>query len=139
LAVPNATFAVGDATRAALDEFDAFYLFNPFAENTFEDGHYLDRDVDLSFNRYAGDLRRMRIALLCARIGTIVVTYHGFGARLPAGYDRLRADPIGSNRLCVWQKRRDDFPAALRSVVAWPGTASWARERERQDGEPDDA
>ena len=118
LAVRNAEFAVGDATIAALDEFDAFYLFNPFAENIFEDGDYLDQDVELSFNRYMGDLRRMRIALVQARIGTLVITYHGFGARLPAGYARLQADPIGTDRLCVWQKKRDAGRADRRSFDA---------------------
>ena len=118
LAVPNAQFAVGDATIAALDDFDAFYLFNPFAESVFEDGDYLKQDVEPSFNRYIGDLRRMRVALVQARVGTIVVTYHGFGARLPADYARLRADPIGTDRLCVWQKKWDDARADRRSFDA---------------------
>jgi SAM-dependent methyltransferase len=129
LGVSNAEFAVGDATMAALDAFDAFYLFNPFAENTFEEGNCLDRDVDLSFNRYASDLRRMRVALSRARIGTVVVTYHGFGARPPRGYEQLRADPIGSSSLCVWQKRQDDLQAALRPVDARSDRASQARAR----------
>ena len=132
LAVPNATFAVGDATIAALDEFDAYYLFNPFAENIFEDGDHLDRDVDLSFTRYAGDLGRMRIALSRARIGTIVITYHGFGMRPPRGYERLQADPIGSDRLCVWQKRRDDARATRGVVVTRTAATSHSPETERR-------
>jgi SAM-dependent methyltransferase len=111
-AVPNAEFFWGDATLVALDEFDAVYLFNPFAENIFADGKYLDRDVELSANRYLDDLRRVRLALAQARVGTLVITYHGFGARPPDGYERLLADPAGSDRLCVWRKTRDGAQAS---------------------------
>jgi SAM-dependent methyltransferase len=107
MGTPNAQFTVGDATRADLDQFDAVYLFNPFAENVFDDEERLDSTVELSLGRYRTDLRRIWMALGAMRIGTIVLTYHGFGAPLPRAYECLHADPVGSDRLCVWRKVRE--------------------------------
>ncbi|HVW27406.1 MAG TPA: methyltransferase domain-containing protein [Polyangiaceae bacterium] len=106
LDVSNVHFAVGDATAAALNRFDAYYLYNPFGENLFQREDWLDADVELSFRRYVHDRHRMRAALAQARVGTIVITYHGPGMTMPSGYERLFADPIGSDSLCVWQKKR---------------------------------
>jgi SAM-dependent methyltransferase len=115
----NARFFVGDATRARLDRFDALYLFNPFAENVFDDVEQLDSTVELSLNRYESDLGRIRSALTAARIGTIVVTYHGFGASLPTGYECLSAEPVGSDRLCLWRKTHE-APARVNSIRQAP-------------------
>jgi SAM-dependent methyltransferase len=100
----NVRFLVGDATLARFDHFDALYLFNPFEENTFDHVEQIDGTVELTFGRYMNDVQRVCTALASARIGTIVVTYHGFGARLPRGYKLLSAEPIGSDRVCFWRK-----------------------------------
>jgi SAM-dependent methyltransferase len=114
LGVSNAQFITGDATLAALEEFDALYFYNPFAENTFETDEQLDSEVELSLDRYLNDLRRVRRALSLARIGTLVMTYHGFGALPPPGYEQLHADAAGSDYLRVWRKTCDVLPEGAR-------------------------
>jgi SAM-dependent methyltransferase len=127
LASTNVEFRVGDATLAALEKFDALYLFNPFAENVFAEDEQLDHAVELSRDRYRDDLRRIRYALSLAAPGTTVITYHGFGAPLPPGYDCVRTEPIWSDALRVWRKRqrrsakpepRGQEPATVRLSLA---------------------
>ncbi len=43
----NARFKAGDVTRMGWSAFDGFYLFNPFAENLFENGDCIDKRVEL--------------------------------------------------------------------------------------------
>jgi SAM-dependent methyltransferase len=111
----NARFFPGDATLARFDQFDALYLFNPFEENTFDNIERIDGTVELSPDRYVHDLLRVCTALSSARIGTIVVTYHGFGARLPRGYKLLSAEPVGSDRVCFWRKMLEPHALAVTS------------------------
>lgn len=120
LDISNAQFLAGDATRTAFEDFDALYLYNPFAENTFEAEERLDSDVELSLNRFVSDLRRVRQALTFARVGSLVITYHGYGALPPPGYERVRADAIGSDFLRVWRKTHD-LPAEVPCDVAVVG------------------
>jgi SAM-dependent methyltransferase len=133
----NARFAVGDATLARLDEFDAVYLFNPFAENVFEDNEQVDLTVELSLDRYKRDLRRVWAALAAARLGMIVVTYHGFGAPLPRGYECLDAKPAGSDRLCIWRKTREVVIRGRRLMPATEG--GWATALDMSTSPDDEA
>lgn len=84
--VPNVAFIHGDAMEVDWMPYDAFYLYNPFAE-LLDDGIAIDRtfrrDPDV-FVRYVAGVRQR---LSCAPIGTRVVTYHGFGGPLPYGYE----------------------------------------------------
>jgi SAM-dependent methyltransferase len=133
----NTRFFVGDATLARLDQFDAVYFFNPFEENTFDGIEHLDSTVELSVDRHARDLRRVRSALAAARIGTIVATYHGVGTPLPAGYQCLSTERIGTDRLCLWRKTYDETPARP-TAASMPGigpvTASGRAVIPREDG-----
>lgn len=132
----NARFTVGDATRARLDQFDAVYLFNPFAENVFDENERVDSTVELSLDRYRRDLWRVRTALGAARIGTIVLTYHGFGAPLPRGYECLDAEPVGSDRLCIWRRTRD---AAIAAPCLSPvNEGGWTTDLDRSAGPGDE-
>lgn len=112
----NAHFFVGDATRARFEDFDAIYFFNPFDENTFDEEERIDSTVELSLDRCMTDFRRVRAALLAARAGTIVVTYHGIGGRLPPGYELLSVESIGSDLLCFWRKAYQRSSSLLRRV-----------------------
>jgi len=42
--------------------------------------------------------------LAVAKVGTRVVTYHGFGAPLPTGYALTTEEACGTDRLQLWIK-----------------------------------
>jgi predicted RNA methylase len=91
-------FVQGDGSRLAWDEFDAIYFYNPFST--------LMLGPDASpFVRYAtvqSTLRRIEQRLAQLRPGTRVVTYHGFGGKLPAGYTLAVREPVGGDALELW-------------------------------------
>jgi hypothetical protein len=91
-------FVHGDGSRLAWDEFDAFYFYNPFTT-------LMLAPHASPFLRYAtiqGTLRRIEQRLATARVGARVVTYHGFGGKLPAGYRLISREPAGGDALELW-------------------------------------
>jgi SAM-dependent methyltransferase len=91
-------FVHGDGSRLAWDEFDGFYFYNPFTT-------LMLAPHASPFVRYAtiqSTLRRIEQRLATARPGTRVVTYHGFGGKLPAGYALAAREPAGGDALELW-------------------------------------
>jgi len=109
LAVPNVAFVDGDALDLDWTAYDAFYFYNPFAEQLYETAFVLDRTLDLDPSKFIPYVMAVRGRLEAARIGTRVVTYHGLGAPLPECYDLVENHPIGTDSLDLWIKRRDRF------------------------------
>jgi SAM-dependent methyltransferase len=95
---PRTRFVQGDGSRLAWDEFDAFYFLNPFTT-------LMLAPHASPFVRYAviqNTLRRIEQRLASTREGTRVVTYHGFGGKLPAGYTLISREPAGGDVLELW-------------------------------------
>jgi SAM-dependent methyltransferase len=80
-------FVAGDATRMDWSELDALYFYNPFPMRSLP--------VDASpFAHHALAQETLgRVAAQLAR--TRVVTFHGLGCALPAGYVRALREPVG--------------------------------------------
>jgi SAM-dependent methyltransferase len=108
LRVSNAHFRVAEATAMSWDGFDAFYFFNPLAENLFDEENWLDDRVELTKERFAREVLRVECALRRAPLGTLVVTYHGSSGRIPGCYELQACEPAGSDRLRLWMKRREN-------------------------------
>jgi hypothetical protein len=104
LALRNVMFAQGDATEIDWSLFDAFYLFNPFAEHLRDGVPVLDETIELAPACFQFYVQFVRARLAAARIGTRVVVYHGFGAPPPDGYVLAVNEPAGSDRLELWIK-----------------------------------
>jgi hypothetical protein len=83
---------------------DAYYLYNPFGENLFWYGERLDDDVELGEGRFARDVAATEALFQGAPVGTYVLTYNGFGGRLPPDYEALRVDRTLPNMLRLWRK-----------------------------------
>lgn len=93
-----ARFVHGDGTRLSWDDYDGIYFYNPFTTLMLSDGAS-------AFVRYATiqrTLRRVEARLAALRPGTRVVTYHGFGGRLPPGYARVVREPFGGDAIELW-------------------------------------
>jgi SAM-dependent methyltransferase len=104
LRLDNANFLVGDATTVDWSGFDGFYFFNPFAENTFDAPRQFDATVTLTAERRAADVDVVERALIAARVGATVATYHGFGGRIPLSFRLASSRRCGTDWLNVWVK-----------------------------------
>jgi SAM-dependent methyltransferase len=102
----RADFKLGTLETLDPGAYDAFYLFNPFGENLYPTTEQFDSGPELSRLRYSHDLSIFENWLDHAATGTCVVTYHGFGGRMPDTYDLLRSLPKGSDILRLWKKTR---------------------------------
>ena len=107
LSISNVRFLRGDALDLDWLQYDAFYFYNPFGEQMHETAFILDRTLDLDPSRFVHYVNAVRERLRVARIGTRVVTYHGFGASPPHGYQLDESVVIGSDRLELWVKTRE--------------------------------
>jgi SAM-dependent methyltransferase len=85
---------------------DAYYFYNPFGENMFGQSDHLDEDVVLSAERYRGDVAATEDFLRDVPVGTYLVTYNGFGGRVPDSYDEVRVDRDPLDVLRMWRKAR---------------------------------
>jgi SAM-dependent methyltransferase len=106
LGIPNARFAVGDATSTSWRSFDGFYFFNSFAENTFHEADRLDDRAELSMARFARDVLRTHAALRAAPVGTAVATFCGSSGRMPCSYEVAFARRMEASWLRLWIKRQ---------------------------------
>lgn len=106
LRLTNARFIHADALDLDWSEYDAFYLYNPFAEQLFEAGFMLDHTLALDPENFVLYVTTVRQRLALARVGTRVVTYHGYGAPAPLGYELVRKDAAGSDCIELWIKTR---------------------------------
>ncbi|WP_437849656.1 hypothetical protein [Sorangium sp. So ce363] len=92
--------------RAEVPRADAYYFFNPFGENLFGREDHLDEDVELGVDRYQRDTAAAEELLNEAPLGTYLLTYNGFGGRVPDSYDEVRIDRELPNVLRMWRKAR---------------------------------
>jgi SAM-dependent methyltransferase len=106
LGVENATFLEGNALELDWSEYDAFYFYNPFAEQLYQTAFLLDRTLRFAPSKFLEYVNGARQRLAVARIGTRVVTYHSFGAPAPFGYDLVKSHLIGTDCLELWIKAR---------------------------------
>lgn len=106
-----------DAVPAA----DVYYFYNPFGENLFPYEDRLDLEVELNSYRYVECVSAAEALLRRAPVGTYLLTYNGFGGRVPTSY----APIMGERRLpCVlrmWRKTSELEQGAGELVCAEPG------------------
>jgi len=110
LAVENVAFIEADALELDWSAYDAFYFYNPFEEHLHDTAFLLDRTLSFEPSKFFAYVAAVSERLAAAPLGTRVVTYHGFGAQAPAGYDLVERHPIGTDCLELWIKARE--PAA---------------------------
>jgi SAM-dependent methyltransferase len=113
--VDGAHFIHGTFESLDVTSFDAIYFFNPFEENLWGFRGHLDDTVELSHRRFEADIARAERLLAAARVGTRVVTYHGFGGEMPPSYRLVLRERQGSGHVELWTKTDPTSEHAIRS------------------------
>lgn len=83
---------------------DAYYFFNPFGDYTFGLGHLADMDGGCSDARLRDDVAAAERLLRRTAVGTWVLTFNGFGGRMPEGYELIRVDWELPGPLRLWKR-----------------------------------
>ncbi|MDB4944384.1 MAG: prmA1 [Labilithrix sp.] len=84
--------------------FDGFYLFNPFGENLASREDHLDETVELGAEVYWRDVAVTECFLARARPGARVVTYCGWGGKLPPDFELVHRERR-AGLVEVWRKK----------------------------------
>jgi SAM-dependent methyltransferase len=100
-------FVEGTLADVEPASYEAYYLFNPFGENLFGPEDHLDGDVELSPARYERDVAVAEGFFDRAPVGSAVLTYNGFGGRMPPTYDEVRVNRHLPNVLRMYRKVRE--------------------------------
>jgi predicted RNA methylase len=99
----NAAFIQDNMTDLDWSFFDGFYFFNPFYEHKVKEIR-IDTTLSYSQDKFVRYVETVRSKLKSARLGTKVVTYHGFGGDMPPGYQCLQKEPIATSYIELWVK-----------------------------------
>jgi SAM-dependent methyltransferase len=84
--------------------YDALYFFNPFGENLLPWMDRVDHSVELSHGRFQRDVEQVERLIDGMPLGSHMVTYNGYGGRVPDSFDLVTAKMAGSNLLRLWRK-----------------------------------
>lgn len=102
--LPNVSFLCGDALLHEWVGFDVIYLFNPFYENVMAAGLRIDLETKVSYKRYKNNIMATLGKLSKLKVGTRVITYYGFGGKMPGDFKLIRSMPVGNSRIEIWLK-----------------------------------
>jgi SAM-dependent methyltransferase len=103
----RASFAHGDLDTLDFRHFDALYLYNPFAEHVFARADRLDGTVEVSHARFEREIAKAEYLLGRMPVGSHLVTYNGYGGRVPDSFDLIHAKMAGHDPLRLWHKARE--------------------------------
>lgn len=104
LGATRCEFVVGGLEQLELLSADALYFYNPFAESISAPSLGIDETIGLSPRRYLSEVRCVQSHLRRAKAGQLLLTFHGFGGRVPECYQPLRAQPAGCDFLELFRK-----------------------------------
>ncbi|HEY0706978.1 MAG TPA: methyltransferase domain-containing protein [Polyangia bacterium] len=103
--IKRCSFVAGDAFALDWNDFDAFYLFNPFAE-FLPECPFIDNEIDRTAEQYHRYVSAVETRLEALAEGTRLVTYHGFGGRMPFGWNPITSLRMHAGSLALWRKVR---------------------------------
>lgn len=96
----RARFVHASAWDLDWHQFDGFYFFNPFPVAADD-----PRNAFQKYGAFVAECTKAEQRLASLATGTRVVTYHGFGGDMPAGWERTHREPAGTDELALWLRR----------------------------------
>jgi SAM-dependent methyltransferase len=115
------TFVAGALGAVPTPVGDAYYFFNPFGDYWFGADHPMEAGADFGDNGYADDVAAAEELLRRVPVGTCVMTYNGFGGRVPANYQLVRVDWELHGVLRLWRKQPDTHRHGARRTIRFSG------------------
>jgi SAM-dependent methyltransferase len=109
------TFIHGSCGVAPMPVGDAYYLFNPFGEYSFDSARFDEPGVTFTEDAYRADLAAVTDVLSRAPAGTFVITLNGIGGTFPKGYEQLDIGLGLPGTLRFWKKHAQSAIAASSS------------------------
>ena len=91
----------------ALDwsKYDVYYLYNPFQEHVVGSGPgVIEPNIDLNSKYFAHYTSEVFRQLSWAEPGKLLITYHGFGGRVPSSWKLIVSKHIEKGHLELWKK-----------------------------------
>ncbi len=106
----NLNFIGGSAFDLSWKEFDCIYFFNPFCEQKTPERR-IRMDVPMNTTLFNSFTQMTFARLKEHKVGSYVMTYHGFGGTLPDEHALHYQKAIGSDFLKVYKKKKvsDNF------------------------------
>jgi SAM-dependent methyltransferase len=104
LGILNTRFLYGNMTKLDWRVFDGFYLYNPFSEHLPGLIDPIDDTVELDKTLYRRYIEFVCEQLDKTKVGTRVVTFHGFGGQRPPAYEQVLDERCGNGHLELWVK-----------------------------------
>lgn len=98
----NAIVQCGDVVEIDFQDFDAFYMYNPFFENLVPSMR-LNNEVELTMSLYTYYFKRTEEKLNRTKAGTRLVTYHGNNFEIPQTFRKIKEDAEGNLKLWIKQ------------------------------------
>jgi SAM-dependent methyltransferase len=97
-------FVHGVLGHGELPSAEAYYMYNPFGENLFGPASQIDNDLEPCERRYESDVRLTERLLTELPVGTYLITYNGFGGRVPGTFRCVRRARDLPNELEIWRQ-----------------------------------
>ncbi|PIU00980.1 MAG: hypothetical protein COT74_00265 [Bdellovibrionales bacterium CG10_big_fil_rev_8_21_14_0_10_45_34] len=85
--------------------FDIYYLYNPFQEQIADDeSGTIENNIDFAVRNYARYTSEVFRQLAWAKPGKVLITFHGYGGRVPNDWKMVESRHIESGHLTMWIK-----------------------------------
>jgi SAM-dependent methyltransferase len=100
-------FIHGNMLDLNWQEYDIFYLYNPFQEHTIgesSDIGLIDRNIALDGKYYAQYISEVFRQMTWLEPGKKVIIYHGYGSAMPPSMKLVRSHYVANGHLCLWEK-----------------------------------
>jgi SAM-dependent methyltransferase len=108
------SFVRGTLGATGLPAAEAYYFFNPFGQYWFGSDQWMATDADVRQRPRAQDVAIAERLLRRVPVGTWLLTYNGFGGRVPVGYSLIRSDWELRAPLRLWRKEREELASRWR-------------------------
>lgn len=96
----NAIVQCGNVTDIDFQDFDAFYMYNPFFENLVPSLR-LNNEIELTMPMYTYYFKHTSEKLNNTKSGTRLVTYHGNNFEIPDSFQKLKETEDGLLKLWI--------------------------------------